>query len=170
MKIRHLGPEDAAIYQALRLEGLQNSPAAFGASYEAEAGRSLAEVAARLQAGSAAKVFGAFSEDKLVGIAALVHTDLEKLAHNATIGGMYVTPAHRGHGVGGTLLDTIISYAQVLPRLRNLKLTVNASNTAAITLYRSRGFIPFGLEREAIYANDTYWDEAYYALPLSQWR
>ena len=46
MEIRLLDRHDAAAYQALRLQALRDSPHAFSASYEEEAGRSVDEVAA----------------------------------------------------------------------------------------------------------------------------
>lgn len=170
MTIRPLTPADAAVYQALRLEGLLESPAAFGSSHRAEVGRTLAEVEARLQSGPDAMVtvLGAFCEGKLVGMVALIRTATEKLAHNAMVGGMYVTPAHRRRGIGEALLDGVIAQARTFPQLRNLKLSVNATNCAAIALYRSRGFVPFGLEREALCVNGVYYDEEHYALPMER--
>jgi RimJ/RimL family protein N-acetyltransferase len=166
VKIRQLDADDAATYQRLRLEGLQEIPTAFGSSYQAEAGRTLSDIAARLGAEATTSVFGAFADGQLVGIAALSRTNAEKRAHNATVCGMYVTPAFRRRGVGQALLDAIIIHARTFPHLRNLKLSVNASNTAAIALYQSRGFIHFGREREALSVDGTYYDEEFYALPL----
>lgn len=170
MKIRRLSPDDAADYQPLRLEGLQDSPTAFSSSYAAESGRTMQEVAARLQttADAPTSVFGAFAGDRLVGIAGLARSMAEKLAHNATVCGMYVTPAFRRRGIGQALLDSIILHARTFPNLRNLNLGVNSSNGAAITLYQSRGFIRFGVEREAICVDGVFYDEEYYALPLNR--
>src|SRR5437762_538462 len=127
MKIRQLNQDDAASYQSLRLEGLKESPTAFGSSYQVEAGRTLPDVAARLQTSpeSTTSVFGAFAEGRLVGIATLARTHAEKLAHNATVCGMYVTPEFRKRGIGLALLDAIILHARTFPHLRNLKLGVN---------------------------------------------
>ncbi len=170
MKIRQLNPDDAAAYQPLRLEGLRESPTAFSSSYAAESARTPADIAARLQttADATVSVFGMFADERLVGIAALVRTTSEKLAHNADVCGMYVTPAFRRRGVGRALLDTLIAHARTFAHLRNLKLSVNASNTAAIALYQSRGFILYGLEREAICVDGVFYHEEFYALPLNR--
>lgn len=170
MMIRRLCPDDAATYQPLRLEGLQESPTAFGSSYTAEAGRTLAEVAARLQtaADATVSVFGAYSDERLVGIGALARTTTEKAAHNATVCGMYVSPSFRRRRVGQALLDAIITHAQTFTHLRNLKLGVNASNVAAIRLYQSRGFTSYGLEPEALCVGGVFYDEGFYVLPLNR--
>jgi ribosomal protein S18 acetylase RimI-like enzyme len=81
---------------------------------------------------------------------------------------MSVTPTFRGCGVGRALLDAIIAHARTLTHLRKLKLGVNASNAAAIALYQSRGFIPYGLEHEAMCVDGVFYDEEFYALPLKR--
>jgi len=48
MKVRALDARDAGAYQRLRLQALQESPAAFSASHADEAGRSMDEVIARI--------------------------------------------------------------------------------------------------------------------------
>ena len=168
MHIRLLGPEDAAAYQALRLEGLQAHPAAFSASYEGESKRSPEQVAARLSASPEAlvSVFGAFIDGGLYGVTVLERTAAEKLAHNAWVCGVYVTASARQRGVGGALLDAVIAYARGLPHLRHLKLSVNAANMAAIALYRSRGFTAYGLEREFLCVEGVYHDEEFYGLRI----
>lgn len=170
MKIRQLNSEDAAIYRPLRLEGLLESPTAFSSSHAAEVSRTPAEIVARLRttADATVSVFGAFADERLVGIAALARTTSEKLAHNAEVCGMYVTPVFRGRGVGRALLDAVIAHARTFAHLRNFKLGVTASNAAAIALYRSRGFVLYGVEREAMCVDGFFYDEEFYALPLSR--
>ena len=168
MMIRRLCPDDAAAYQALRLEGLLESPTAFGASYAGEAGRTLAEIEARLQttAEVTVGVFGAFADERLVGIGALARTTTEKVAHNATVGGMYVSAPFRGRRIGQALLDAVIAHARTFAHLRNLRLSVNATNATAIRLYQSRGFTRYGLEPETLCVDGVFYDDELYALPL----
>src|SRR5713101_6419126 len=54
--------------------------------------------------------------------------------------GMSVNRAWRGQGVGRALLCTLIAWAEQHPVLEKLCLQVFATNTRAITLYRSLGF------------------------------
>ena len=70
--------------------------------------------------------------------------------------GMGVDHSHRGCGAGGRLLNALIAWANVhgTPALR---MDVFEHNTAAIRLYRSRGFAETG-ERKAVgRANGEVW-------------
>ena len=59
IEIRILTPDDAAIYRAVRLEGLQNHPDAFTSTFERESEQPLSFFADRL---ATSTVFGAFRD------------------------------------------------------------------------------------------------------------
>jgi ribosomal protein S18 acetylase RimI-like enzyme len=169
MTIRLLDTGDAAAYQRLRLLALQESPTAFSASHADEVGRSLDEVAARVRPAPDGSVcmLGAFDENNaLTGFVALIHPQRAKLRHAAEIAGMFVAPAQRRHGVGGALLRAAIDHARSLDGVRQVKLGVNATNSAARKLYESAGFLPYGLEPDALYVDGTFFGEAHYLLRL----
>ena len=77
---------------------------------------------------------------------------------------MYVLLQFRRQGVGATLLAQALSHAQQLDGLRRIILTVTTTNVAATSLYRSRGFERFGLERDALFIDGRYFDEEHLAL------
>jgi ribosomal protein S18 acetylase RimI-like enzyme len=163
MKIEQLTPDDAAIYQELRLFALQESPAAFGSSYAEEVDRPLEVVKGRL-ADPRNHVFGAFSEDgQLVGMATLRREERVRTDHKAFLFGMYVLPEHRRQGIGRALLEAVVSCAEGLGD-RQVNLTVNSENSAAVLLYEACGFERFGLERDAFRIGDGFFDTAYMAL------
>src|SRR5262249_24184767 len=164
MIVRQLTPDDAAAYQHLRLQGLRESPTAFSSSYSQEADRSLSEIAVRLTpaADGSRCVFGAFASEKLVGILAFVRPTREKLRHCAELAGMYVAPEFLWRGLGRALVDAALAHARLLPGVRQLKLTVNATSTPARALYRSRGFTRCGVEPEALCVDGRYYDEELY--------
>ncbi len=168
MTIRQLNSDDAQAYQELRIRGLYESPSAFSASPAEEEGRSLAEVAKRVTpaADGSLCVFGAFSGSDLVGVLAFVRPTREKLRHGAELCGMYVAPEMRRRGFGGALLDAALAHARSLPGVRQLKLTVNATNAAARSLYESRGFVQVGVEPEALCVEGRFFDEELYVLRL----
>ena len=169
MEIRALASPDAAVFQRLRLQGLQESPTAFGSSYAEEIERPLDEVARRLGAegNDESFVLGAFAADgTLLGVTGLHRQARVKTGHKAHVWGMYVVPAFRGQGIGRALLEAVIERARALPGLRQLNLTVTASNEAARALYRSCGFETFGLERAALRVDGQYYDTEYMALRL----
>lgn len=170
MNIRLLSSQDAAAYQRLRLRALQESPTAFSSSYEDEAGRTLAEIAARVTPAvdGAICTLGAFADDELAGFVSLIHPQRKKLRHGAELAGMYVAPEYRRRGYGHALMNAVIARAQSLDGVRQLKLGVNATNKAALQLYQSAGFIPVGMEPDALCIDGRYYDVALHTLRFTQ--
>ncbi len=169
MTIRFLGSDDLAVYRELRLAGLKESPTAFGSSYADEVDMPSAEFAARMRPHGNPDngIFGAFVENRgLVGILGFAREKRVKRSHIASVWGMYVSPEFRGRGFGAALLDEAIAHARKLGAVRQLVLSVTASNVAASSLYRSRGFERYGLERDALCVDGKYFDEEHLALFL----
>jgi GNAT superfamily N-acetyltransferase len=151
--IRPLGPDDAAAYQALRLEGLREAPEAFGSTYDEDRTLTLEEIAQRLTASRgpvARAVVGAFDGDHLVGITGCVQQGKRKERHKAIVWGMYVRPEHRGRGLGRHLLEAIILETRSWPEVERLTLTVVERAGAARRLYHSMGFETFGRESDGL--------------------
>lgn len=166
MPVRLLAPPDAPAFQRLRLAGLRDCPSAFGASYDEERGIPAATVAERLAPKPDRGVFGAFEDEELVGMAGLGREDMTKLAHKAFVWGVYVDPAARGKGISRALLQAAVAFAAAVPGLRQVNLSVNAGNTAAVRLYESLGFTQIGLEPCSLYVDGTFHDELQMALRL----
>jgi ribosomal protein S18 acetylase RimI-like enzyme len=156
--IRPLGPHDAGAYQALRLDGLRESPEAFGSTYDEDQALSLDQIAERLtptRQPVARVVFGAFDGDVLIGVGGCAQQGKTKVRHKAIIWGMYVRPEQRGRGVARRLLDAIIVEARGWPEVECLTLTVVERATAARQLYRSAGFERFGREPDGLRQDGT---------------
>jgi ribosomal protein S18 acetylase RimI-like enzyme len=169
MEIRFLTSQDVTAYRDLRLYALRESPTAFVSSYEQEAQFSLADFAARLRPNNdaAGGVFGAFSDrTQLIGMLGFSREQRPKRAHVGSLWSMYVLPEFRGQSVGSALLDRAITHAQGLDGLQQIVLSVTAGNVAASALYQSRGFEIFGLERDSLCVDGTYFDEEYLVLRL----
>ncbi|MCE5232071.1 MAG: GNAT family N-acetyltransferase [Mizugakiibacter sp.] len=168
MTIRPLDNTDAAAYQRLRLLALRESPTAFSASYEDEAGRALDDVAARIAPAADGSVcmLGIFVQDELAGFVAIIRPQRAKLRHAVEFAGMYVAPAHRRRGLGRALLEAAIAHACSLDGVRHIKLGVNAANTAAVALYRAVGFERYGTEPDALCVDGTFYDEERYLLRM----
>lgn len=164
--LRRLTPADAVDFQALRLFGLQQSPASFASSLEEERDRPLAEIAGRLIASDEQCVFGAFSEARLIGMAGVRRQTLLKYRHKAGIWGVYVHPDQRGSGIGRQLILASIGFAKEMAGVGQLNLTATGGNAAAIALYASLGFVVYGRERDALFAGDVMHDEVHMALSL----
>src|SRR5438105_15205293 len=115
MKVRLLTSDDVSDYRELRLQALQESPTAFGSSYEHEATLPLEEFAARLRlhGDPANGIFGAFSDaNNLIGMLGFARENRAKRAHIGSLWGMYVLPGFRGQHVGAALLDQALSHAR----------------------------------------------------------
>lgn len=166
--IRSLDVQDAAAYQALRLRALRTSPTAFSSSYADEAERSIAEIVPRVRpaADGSRCLFGALVEEELAGFVAFLGPERAKLSHCAEVAGMYVAEGFRQHGIGGALLQALVTHAKALG-VRQLKLGVNQSNAAARRLYESAGFACFGSEPDALCVDGIYYDEMHYGLRLA---
>jgi RimJ/RimL family protein N-acetyltransferase len=166
MSIRVLKKSDAAEYRRVRLEALQKAPSAFGSSYAEEKKLPLSTFVLRLTRKNAC-MLGAFVGDRLVGILGLVREPRAKRAHQAALVGMYVSAAYQKQGIGAALVDEAIARARKLDGIRTIKLSVTVGNEAARALYISRGFVVFGLEREALLVDGTYYDGEFMALKLT---
>ncbi|MBT2679626.1 GNAT family N-acetyltransferase [Bacillus sp. ISL-35] len=158
MEIRKLTSEDAENYRALRHEALLKNPEAFSSSYEDEKGNEAEHYGQRLD-NKSTYTFGAFDEDQLVGVVTLVPEGKVKLKHRANIFAMYVTSSQRSRGIGKELVKTAIQQAAELNSVEQIHLTVTSSNEPAKKLYASLGFKEYGVEKNAMRIEGTYYDE-----------
>ncbi len=167
MIIRFLEIHDVADFRELRLHALREAPTAFGSDYEREAQFSLDEFASRLCLDDPANgVFGAFDGAKLVGMLGFARENRVKRAHIAALWSVYVLPEWREQGIAARLLDEAVAHARRLNGIRQIMLAVTANNEPARRLYFSRGFEIFGLERDALCVDGTYFDEEHMVLRL----
>ncbi len=163
ISIRILDGGDAECFQALRLHGLRTAPEAFGSSYEDEIGQTISDVRQRLDDRPNA-VFGAFADDKLVGVAGFAANNKLKQRHKGLLWGVYVDPEWRGHELGRRLTQAVIDHAR--QHVDILHATVMAANASARTLYLGLGFTVFGFERDALRIGDQSYDDELLRLDL----
>jgi ribosomal protein S18 acetylase RimI-like enzyme len=159
MHVRRLLPSDATTFQRLRLQALQESPTAFGSSYEEEVERPVGAVAESLDETSGRYIFGAFIGDTLVGIVGVGRESGLKESHCGFIRSMYVAPSARQQGIGKILMGHAMRFAEAMPGLRQITLAVTAGNHAAIATYERFGFKVCGTVPEALHVAGLYYDE-----------
>jgi RimJ/RimL family protein N-acetyltransferase len=162
IEIRQLTPADAALYRSIRLEGLKYSPEAFGSTFEAEVIKPLAWFFERL---SNSRIFGAFRDPDLLGVAGFAVREGEKEAHKGLLWGMYVRPEARGTGVAGRLVEAVIDFAR--PRVELIQLSVVMGNERARRLYARLGFVEYGIEKNSLKHAGRYYDEILMAKDLT---
>ena len=166
MQLRILDSGDAASFTALRLAALRECPTAFSSSYEEERNITLAQAAERIVPGRDRAIFGAFDGETLAGTLGIYRETRLKLNHKAVIWGVYVAPAFRKRGVGRMLMDRALAHARSMADLLQVTLGVNTENAAAIALYKSAGFEPFGLERGFMRVDGVLHDELHMVLTI----
>lgn len=160
--LRRLRKDDAEAYRGLRLQGLRECPEAFGADWDDERAKPLQWFAERLARNV---VVGGWTEGaQLLGIAGLRSSESPKSRHVAQLWGFYVAPEARRRGLAAAMLAALVDDSS--KTLVSIRLTVVASNHAAVRLYESAGFQAFGCEPEALKIGDRYYDELLMRLRL----
>jgi GNAT superfamily N-acetyltransferase len=125
-----LAPSHAAAYRNLMLEAYAQHPDAFTSSVQERAALPLSWWEARLSDASDASeiVFGSFVDGTLAGVAGLSFEHRDKTRHKATLFGMYVRDSCRGKGLGGQLVDEVLTCARTRAGVLLVQLTVTEGN------------------------------------------
>ncbi|HEY9733297.1 MAG TPA: GNAT family protein [Drouetiella sp.] len=165
--IKLLSEKDIEIFWPLRLQALRDEPRAFGADFEESKSLELKDVAGRLECSDDKFVLGAFCPE-LVGTVGFFRQNGIKKRHLGTIWGVYLAPEFRGMNIARQLMVAAIMYAQELPDLEYLQLSVAIPNKPATKLYKSLGFEKYGVETAALKVDGKYVDEALMQLQLHQ--
>ncbi|MGY3489593.1 ribosomal protein S18 acetylase RimI-like enzyme [Bradyrhizobium sp. USDA 4011] len=162
IEIRRLLPADAVLYRDIRLEALRFSPEAFGSAYETESVHPVEWFADRLTRG--AVILGAFRDGELAGIVGFVAAEGPKRQHKGALVSMYVRQAARRGGVGRLLVESALEFA--VQSVELVHLAVVKGNEPAVRLYRSMGFVEYGLEQHALKIDGRYYDDILMAKDL----
>jgi len=138
--VRPLYPDEWAVYRALRLRSLADSPDAFYSTLESESARSAEEWAARLAAAAVSGKDCPLVAELAGEPAGLVWAKMDgvnpALMH---LYQMWVMPECRGKGVGQGLLETALDWARER-EVRFVELDVTLGNSSALRLYERAGF------------------------------
>ena len=147
---RLLRPDAEALFR-LRRQGLIEEPFAFLSSPEDDLASSPDAVRDQLSSWSSfSAVFGAFSDEILVGMVGLTRDRPVKAAHRACIWGVFVKAEFRRQGVGKQLLEASLNYARELDGVETVYLSVSEKTPEAKQLYESAGFEVWGFEPDCI--------------------
>jgi ribosomal protein S18 acetylase RimI-like enzyme len=147
MEIRCLTAHDAQLFWQFRMLALESDPWSFVESPEELRQIPVETYAARLRSGDAENfVFGAFSQDALVGTVGFYQETHAKRRHKGHIWGVFVLPSARNQGIARALMLRAIEAAKAIPGLDQIFLIVAVSQQPARSLYQSLGFRSFGIE------------------------
>jgi GNAT superfamily N-acetyltransferase len=143
--VHRVTPDDAARMRALRLEMLADSPLAFLETLAQAAARPHEDYRRRIIQASAGRGLAQFVADpggRLIGHAG---GTVQPEDHATTIVfAVYVTPARRGSGVLGDLVETVADWSRSVGR-PELMLEVVVGNDRAIRAYERLGFTDTGV-------------------------
>ncbi len=126
----------------LRIAALTESPDAFSPTAEDARARDedyWQRAARRAAEADGFELFVVRRAGKALGLGS-AQRDARGVGH---IGAMWIDPELRGRGIGAQLFDTIVAYLRRLG-CDVIDLSVTETNTSAIELYRSRGFVLTG--------------------------
>lgn len=146
--VRRVTMADAAMARSLRLEMLADTPLAFLETIDEAAARPHAQFKAKLServAGDNGALFVAAADGRLVGQAG-------GFAPPGTRGvtliyAVYLTPAWRGTGLLGRLVEAVAQWSRAAGR-HELELEVVVGNDRAVRAYQRLGFVDTGLRAQ----------------------
>lgn len=169
IKLRNIQKEEVEQFREFRLGGLKNDPGSFSSTYEEDIHQSAEYYKERIGDTEDNYILGAYDEnDRLIGTAGFLRESKLKTRHKGTIWGVYVSPDWRKQGIGKQLIEEIISRSRRLSDFTQINLITMVSNVGAKRLYESLGFQTFGIERNAVRANDVFHDDALMTLHIDE--
>jgi GNAT superfamily N-acetyltransferase len=140
ISVRRIKVGEGELYKQIRLRALREAPYAFLSTYASALERSAEnwrEQADRSAEGKDRATFFAFSEDELVGLAAL-YRDPDR-ADTGEILQVWIAPEQRGTGLAVTLLDEVLDWGRQNGFNRFLA-NVTQKNDHALRFYLRYGF------------------------------
>lgn len=145
--IRRVDPDDWQLLRATRLAALQDAPEAFESTYADALGFDEARWRQRAER---FPTFLAFNGADPVGMAA-GYPDEHRPGCRDLIS-MWVSPAARGRGVAGRLIDAVTEWARA-DGADELALWVVLGNESALAAYKRAGFVATG-EQQPVHGDD----------------
>ena len=164
MNIRCISADDAEAFALLRLEVTKENPVSMGLTYDEELTRTLDSFRAQLSFTQPNVMFGSFVEGELVATAAVGYTiKFPSSRHKMLMWGVFTSPRYRRRGLSRQVVEAAIQHA-FDNGVSRVNLQAYVPNDAAISLYRSIGFVQYGAEPEAVHINGQYHDGVYMTL------
>lgn len=162
---RRLVNGDEGAYRQVHLESLKTFPENFGTLHEDQASVTKLQFETFIETDSEDNfIFGAFSGDRLIGIAGFKRGDRLKTRHRGEVVQVFVNPEFHGNGIGESLLRLIVDAAFALEGIESLELSAVASNSSARRLYEKLGFETYGIRTNYFKSGDKYSDQRFMQL------
>lgn len=163
--IRPARMDDMPAFRPVRLQALRDHPEAFSADYQTHLQADDAYWARYFNFGENSIIYFAVHNEDLVGMTGVRLDTSPKTRHNASIQGVYVLPAWRGHGLARALIHACCDWARDHGALI-ARLGVTTTNQSALRCYESCGFKITGTDPKAILVDGKFYDEYLMAREL----
>jgi ribosomal protein S18 acetylase RimI-like enzyme len=146
--LRQLTAKDAVALRAFWAEALRSAPTYFLLTEDELLAIPESSFANGIENGH---YVGAFDHGgQLIGFVVARRGGPVRLKHTADIGPLYVHEKSQGQGIGRALMENLCERLKADGLLQS-ELTVDATNHRAITLYKSLGFVEFGLRPRSVF-------------------
>lgn len=155
MNIKKLKPTDAEDYKTIRLEALQAHPEDFADCYDEVSDRKFSE---HVQTLEKQVVFGAYDDDKIVGMVGVRPYKDDRRAHTAYVWGVYVNDAYKGQGIATDMMYKAMDYVSER-KFEKVILKYFTTTDIVSDFYDSLGFKQYGVDKKALKYNGVYYDE-----------
>lgn len=130
-----LTPNDWEVFRDNRLKSLKTDPLAFGPIYDKEV--RIKDSTWKIELSDPNfKCFASKQGEKIIAGTGVYFSEDQ----TAWLSGFFVDPDYREHGVGESLMNTIIEKLQVDFRVVRIELGVFSTQEAAIQMYKKLGF------------------------------
>lgn len=164
ISIRCISADDAEVFSALRREVTRDNPVPMGLTYEEELTRTLDSFKLQLSFSIPNAMFGCFVDGYLAATAAVGYTSkFPSSRHKMIMWGVFTSPRYRRLGLSRQVVELAIQHA-FSQDVHRVNLQVYVPNEAAIALYKSIGFVEYGIEPEAVNINGQYHDAIHMTL------
>jgi ribosomal protein S18 acetylase RimI-like enzyme len=159
-----LTADNAEKLRQLRREVVAASPVGMGTTLDEELHRPMEFFRTELTFDAPSRVFGAFSEGRLIATAGIRWpTKNPSGRHKTILYAVQTAPDFRRRSVGRRLVEQAIDHAFAAGCLR-IYLYVYLPNTEAVSLYESLGFVTSGAEPEELHIDGRYYDLQFMSL------
>lgn len=161
---RLLEEKDFSSFISIREEAFFNEPESFGSDYMTFSSSPLLSKEHffnQVLNYPFSFVLGAFTtnEHSLIGIAGCTCQSSVKRRHKGILWGLYINPLFRNQGIAKNLTSLVLQTAKNDTRCEQLLITVSPPGSPANNFYEKLGFIPYGIEYQALKIGVEYIDE-----------
>jgi RimJ/RimL family protein N-acetyltransferase len=159
IEIRKILPNEFNSYREIRLQCLKKFPIYFTSNYQDEKTKEKLFFQSYIENSDANNfVVGAFHKNSLVGISGFKRYARKKIDHRGIIIQVYVNPEYQGKKIGQKIIKSTLDEAFKLNGIEQVEIDVITSNENAEKIYTKIGFEEYGIQKNFLKIDDTYYD------------